>query len=46
VSITLAAGCAVLVLTRRVTRLLFLLIIVAALVNVVLLALSGQRLLS
>jgi 4-hydroxybenzoate polyprenyltransferase len=46
VSITLAASSAVLVMTRRVTRLLFLLIIVAALVNVVLLALSGPRLLS
>ena len=44
VTLALAATCAVLAATRPPTRLLFQLIIAAALVDVVLLALSGSRL--
>jgi len=44
-SAALALGCALLVLDRRPTRLIFRLIIAGALVDVVLLALSGARLL-
>lgn len=46
VSIALAAVCAVLVLTGRAPALVFRLIIVAALVDVVLLAVSGERILA
>ncbi len=45
VSLVLAIGCAVLVIRRRSTRLIFRLIIVGALIDVVLLVLSGPRLL-
>ena len=44
-SVALAVACAVLVLTGRSTRLIFRLIIAGALIDVVLLALSGARLL-
>jgi hypothetical protein len=46
VTIAIAAWCAVLLLTRTPSRLLFQLIILAALVNVALLALSGDSLLA
>ncbi|CAN5618560.1 UbiA family prenyltransferase [soil metagenome] len=46
VSLTLAAVCAVLVLTGRAPAAVFRLIIVAALVDVLLLALSGERILA
>jgi hypothetical protein len=44
-SLLLAIGCAVLVLRGRSTRLVFRLIIAGALIDVLLLALSGARLL-
>jgi 4-hydroxybenzoate polyprenyltransferase len=46
VSVTLAIACAALVIARRPTRLIFRLIIAGALIDVVLLALSGTRLLA
>ena len=45
-SVLLAAGCAVLVITGRPTRLIFRLIIAGALIDVALLALSGSRILA